>query len=148
MARVAGDGWAMIGDAAGFTDPITGEGLYYALRSGELLAEAILAGNPALYLSKLKRDFLPELVMAARVANRFFTGQWMGEAVTERMVQCTEHSARFQQLMCDMFAGTQGYLNLRQRLYRTLPAMVAESAVSALGLRRRETHNREDANVA
>jgi flavin-dependent dehydrogenase len=118
------------------------------LRSGELLAEAILAGNPALYLSKLKKDFLPELVMAARVANRFFTGQWMGEAVTERMVQFTEHSARFQQLMCDMFAGSQGYLNLRQRLYRTLPAMVAESAVSALGLHRRETHNREDANVA
>jgi len=146
--RVAGDGWAMIGDAAGFTDPITGEGLYYALRSGELLADAILTGNPALYLSKLKKDFLPELVMAARVANRFFTGQWMGEAVTERMVQFTEHSPRFQQLMCDMFAGTQGYLNLRQRLYRTLPAMVAESAVSALGLRRRGTHNREDANVA
>ncbi len=146
-ARAVGDGWAMIGDAAGFTDPITGEGLYYALRSGELLAEAILAGNPALYLSKLKKDFLPELEMAARVANRFFTGQWMGDAVTERMVQFTEHSARFQQLMCDMFAGTQGYLNLRQRLYRTLPAMVAESAVSALGLRRRESHKRQDANV-
>ena len=147
-APVAGDGWAMIGDAAGFTDPITGEGLYYALRSGELLAEAILAANPALYPHKLKYDFLPELEMAARVANRFFTGQWMGEAVTERMVQFTEHSPRFQQLMCDMFAGTQGYLNLRQRLYRTLPAMVAESAVSALGLRRREARSREDANVA
>lgn len=146
-ARVAGDGWAMVGDAAGFTDPITGEGLYYALRSGELLAEAIFAGDPALYRGKLENDFLPELEMAARVANRFFTGQWMGEAVTERMVQFTEHSPRFQQLMCDMFAGTQGYLDLRQRLYRTLPAMVAESAVSALGLRRRETSRpREDAN--
>lgn len=144
-APIAGDGWAMIGDAAGFTDPITGEGLYFALRSGELLAEAILARDPALYGSNLKKDFLPELEMAARIANRFFAGQWMGDAVTERMVQFTEHSPRFQQFMCDMFAGTQGYLTLRQRLYRTLPAMVAESAISALGLRRR--HQPKDANL-
>ncbi|MBI3644592.1 MAG: FAD-dependent oxidoreductase, partial [Acidobacteriales bacterium] len=32
-AEVCGDGWAMIGDSAGLVDPITGEGLYYALRS-------------------------------------------------------------------------------------------------------------------
>jgi flavin-dependent dehydrogenase len=31
--EVSGDGWAMIGDSAGLVDPITGEGLYYALRS-------------------------------------------------------------------------------------------------------------------
>lgn len=136
-APVCGEGWAAIGDAAGFTDPITGEGLYYALRSGELLAEAILAGKPTSYRELLRRDFLPELEMAARVADRFFTGSWMGEAVTERMVQFTASSPKFQQLMCDMFAGSQGYLTLRQRLYRSLPRMVAESAVNSLGLRRR-----------
>jgi flavin-dependent dehydrogenase len=147
-APVSGEGWAMIGDAAGFTDPITGEGLYYALRSAELLSRALIAGQPAAYRGLLKKDFLPELEMAARIANRFFTGQWMGGAVTERMVQFTQHSPRFQQLMCDMFSGTQGYLNLRQRLYRTLPAMVAESAVSALGLRRRGSQYRRDTRTA
>jgi flavin-dependent dehydrogenase len=34
--KVCGDGWMMIGDSAGLVDPITGEGLYYALRSAEL----------------------------------------------------------------------------------------------------------------
>jgi flavin-dependent dehydrogenase len=125
----------MVGDAAGFTDPITGEGLYYALRSADLLSESLLDSAPETYPARLKRDFLDELGMAARIADRFFTGRWMGEAVTERMVQFTELSPRFRQLMCDMFSGAQGYLNLRQRLYRTLPAMAAESAVSALGLR-------------
>ncbi len=147
-APVSGDGWAMIGDAAGFTDPITGEGLYYALRSGELLSQAMIAAKPESYRLLLRKDFLPELEMAARIATRFFTGQWMGGAVTERMVQFTEHSRRFQQLMCDMFAGTQGYLDLRQRLYRTLPAMVAESAVSALGLRRGGSPYRRDTKTA
>ncbi len=31
----------LIGDAAGFTDPLTGEGIYYAMKSGEFAAEAI-----------------------------------------------------------------------------------------------------------
>lgn len=36
--RVAGDGWALVGDAAGFMDPFTGEGIYRAMKGGELLA--------------------------------------------------------------------------------------------------------------
>jgi geranylgeranyl diphosphate/geranylgeranyl-bacteriochlorophyllide a reductase len=137
QAAVGGEGWAMIGDAAGFTDPITGEGLYYSLRSADLLSQALLGNRPQSYPQLLREDFLPELEMAARVADRFFTGQWMGKAVTERMVEFTAYSPRFRQLMCDMFSGTQGYVNLRARLYRTLPFMVAESVVSALRLRGR-----------
>jgi flavin-dependent dehydrogenase len=34
---VAGDGWALVGDAAGFFDPFTGEGIFRALRGAELL---------------------------------------------------------------------------------------------------------------
>jgi flavin-dependent dehydrogenase len=39
------DGVLLVGDAAGFYDPFTGEGLYTALRSAELLAEV---AHPAL----------------------------------------------------------------------------------------------------
>jgi flavin-dependent dehydrogenase len=137
-APIAGHGWAMVGDAAGYTDPITGEGLYYALRSADLLSQALISNQAENYPVLLKKDFLPELEMAAGIADRFFMGDWMGEAVTERTVQFTASSPRFRQLMSDMFAGSQGYLDLRRRLYRTLPAMIAESAVSALGLRGRD----------
>ncbi len=44
--RVVGRNWALVGDAAAWVDPITGEGLYYALRSGELLAESLIAAKP------------------------------------------------------------------------------------------------------
>jgi flavin-dependent dehydrogenase len=47
--RVGSDTWALLGDAAGFADPVTGEGIYYALRSAELFAEAYLAGRAADY---------------------------------------------------------------------------------------------------
>ena len=48
VVRRAGDRWLLVGDAAGFLDPFTGEGLHRALRSAELAANAIdrrLAGE-------------------------------------------------------------------------------------------------------
>lgn len=50
VTRRAGPGWYLVGDAAGFLDPFTGEGLHRALVSAELAAEAIdaeLAGRRA-----------------------------------------------------------------------------------------------------
>lgn len=39
--RVSGPGWLLVGDAIGFLDPLTGEGLLRAFLSAELAAEAI-----------------------------------------------------------------------------------------------------------
>ena len=61
--RVAGDGWIAVGDAAGLVDPITGEGLYYAMRSGDLASQVILNESHSLtdkvqaYCGLLRRDF-------------------------------------------------------------------------------------------
>jgi len=123
--RVQGEGWAMIGDAAGFVDPITGEGLYYAFRSAELFAEALLADQPADYQQKVASDFLPDLQTAAAISDRFFFGNFWGGGVIERMVQFTESSPSFRELMCDLFAGTQSYIGLKRRAYRNLlPTLV------------------------
>jgi len=41
---VAGDGWVLVGDAFGFLDPLYSSGVLLALKSGELAADAIVAG--------------------------------------------------------------------------------------------------------
>jgi flavin-dependent dehydrogenase len=41
VTRRAGDGWLLIGDAAGFLDPFTGEGLHRALVSAQLAAASV-----------------------------------------------------------------------------------------------------------
>jgi geranylgeranyl reductase family protein len=60
VARAAGPGWLLIGDAAGFIDPFTGEGIYRALRSARAAGEA-LAGDDetvvACYLAARRRAF-------------------------------------------------------------------------------------------
>ena len=130
--KVCGDGWAMIGDSAGLVDPITGEGLYYALRSAQLCAQAMLAGQPDQYQCLLAEDVLPELRLAARVSQRFYRGQIFGDSVLEKIVALTAESATFRALMSDLFAGNQGYRDLRARMYRILPAVMAEGLAATL----------------
>jgi flavin-dependent dehydrogenase len=136
--QLAGDGWAMVGDAAGLVDAITGEGLFYALRSAEIFAQTMNDGAPESYAALLKAEILPELELAAAIAERFYSGKWMGGAVLERMVGLTERSASFRELMRDLFAGTQEYSNLKQRVRRSLPRIVTETLASAIWRSKRE----------
>lgn len=54
-SAVAGDGLALVGDAAGFCDPFTGEGMSLALAEAEMLADAVAgAGLPA-YAAAFRR---------------------------------------------------------------------------------------------
>ena len=124
--QLQGDGWGLIGDAAGLVDPITGEGLYYALRSAELLAEALGKAEPERYSHAVRHEILPELQTAARYADRFYSGNFLGGAVLDRMVHFTAGSARVRRLMCDVFSGRQGYVGLRRRAYRTFMSALPE----------------------
>jgi flavin-dependent dehydrogenase len=47
IKRGVGPGWALVGDAAYFKDPLTAHGITDALRDAELLARAIVQGTTA-----------------------------------------------------------------------------------------------------
>jgi geranylgeranyl reductase family protein len=49
MMPCAGEDWILVGDAAGHVDPLSGEGILYALWSGKLAAEALAAHKPLVY---------------------------------------------------------------------------------------------------
>jgi geranylgeranyl reductase family protein len=59
VAKVAGPGWLLIGDAAGFVDPFTGEGIHRALRSARAAVSAIVTGGDvvATYRRERRRAF-------------------------------------------------------------------------------------------
>ncbi len=132
--RVAGDGWLAVGDAAGLVDPITGEGLYYAIRSGDLAARAVLndAGEipSAHYRRLLRRDFAADLEFGSRLAKRVFHGRFLLGDVPSRMVQFTRRSPRFSAVMQDLFAGNQSYLGLKRRLLNNLNGSLYEIFMS------------------
>jgi geranylgeranyl reductase family protein len=91
----------LVGDAAGLADPLTGEGISLAIRSGRLAAEALLAArlDPSAvaptYQAALRRTVLGELRIARGLAWVLYRrpglvrrlvprlGQLAGEALTE-----------------------------------------------------------------
>lgn len=71
----------LVGDAAGFADPLLGEGIYYAQMSAELAAEAVSAslkgdGDDAMlrksYLSLLQDHIFSELLYAGKIQETLF----------------------------------------------------------------------------
>lgn len=121
--RVAGPGWMAVGDAAGLVDPVTGEGLYYAMRSSDLATQTILADSAypeAAYRSMLEREFVDEMELASRLASRLYLGKFLYADVPSRMIQFMRRSPTFCHIMQDLFAGTQGYLDLKARLMQSL----------------------------
>jgi len=62
----AGPGWMLIGDAAGFVDPFTGEGIHRALRSARAAVEALQAGGDvaATYRRERRRAFAAKTALS------------------------------------------------------------------------------------
>lgn len=63
----------LVGDAGGLVDPLFGEGIFYAVRSGQMAAEAIaaaLAGREGItsYDRAVRETFYPDFDRAARMA--------------------------------------------------------------------------------
>ncbi len=112
----SGRGWLLAGDAAGLVDPITREGIYFALRSAEHAAASLMdRGDPARsYAARLRAAIYPELARAARLKARFFR-----PAFSALLVRALTRSARIRDVMADLVAGEQTYHGLRRRLLRT-----------------------------
>jgi geranylgeranyl reductase family protein len=134
--RVAGEGWMAVGDAGGLVDPITGEGLYYAMRSGDLASQVLLDEScPAeskaqSYRNLLYRDFAADLQFGATLAKRVFLGRFLFNTIPTRMVGFLRRSPSFRAVIEDLFAGTQPYLDLKSRLLKNLSGTLAEVAMN------------------
>ncbi len=116
--RVCGDDWALLGDAAGFADPVTGEGIYYALRSAELFAHAYLSGAPLSYEQSWREDFGGELRRASQMRRRFYGNFW-GAPFTERMIEFARGHRGVRRVLGDLIAGEQGYVDLKKKLVKS-----------------------------
>jgi len=84
--QAAGDGWALIGDAYGFLDPLYSSGVLLALKSGEMAADAICEGlkngdTSAAQLGKWEPDFARGMDRMRRLVCEFYEGFSFGRFV-------------------------------------------------------------------
>ena len=128
LLEISGWRWALVGDAAALADPLTGEGIRHALRSGELLAQTLLRErSPRLYPQRVLDDFGRELVRGAQLRRRFFA-----PGFTARMVRYAARSLAIRELLAELVLGQQGYVGLKWRLLRAGPRFLLDSARARL----------------
>ncbi|MBL8236605.1 MAG: geranylgeranyl reductase family protein [Bryobacterales bacterium] len=128
--RLSGDGWLAVGDAAGLVDPVTGEGIYYAMRSGELAGLLVASGRFAEYGAFIRSEFGDDLAYASTLARRLFLGRYLFGSNTGRLVQFLRRSSRLQGIVQQLFAGTLPYQELRRQIKESLHLTLSEIGVN------------------
>jgi len=118
---ISGDRWALIGDAAGLVDPITGEGIYFAFRSAQILAETI--DQSGAYSKAISSDVGKELALAARMYRRFYRGHFLGGDFRKRTVQLARRSRTIRQILGNLIGGNQPYNGLKKKLFFSIPSV-------------------------
>ncbi len=99
----------LIGDSAGFADPVTAEGISNAILSGRLAAQSIVESNKnpeqaaALYHAKLEETILPELRTGVKLAKVFYEQEKIRNILIKKFGQplC--------EAMTDIFMGDRTY---------------------------------------
>ena len=128
----SGSGWMLLGDAAGLVDPLTREGIFYALLSGAWAAEALVSEPhgraSAAYAGRLRAAVHPELARAARLNALFFH-----PVFAELFVRGLRESDAIRKVFVDLVGGVQPYRGLRRRLLGTGEWTLAAKAIR-LGL--------------
>ena len=130
-ALLGGAGWMLLGDAAGLVDPLTREGIYFALLSGRWAAEAVLTTPgpraAARYADRILSVVQPELARAAQVSTVFFT-----PAYSALLVRALDESGGIRDIFIDLVGGVQPYRGLRRRLLATRQWSLAARAIGLL----------------
>ena len=124
--ELAGPRWALVGDAAGLVDPITREGIFFALASARWIADALMLDDPApRYTAQVRDEAISELARAARLKAAFFR-----PAFTTLMMRALMESSAIRSVMADLVAGRQGYASLKWRLLKTFEVGLAWRALT------------------
>lgn len=108
----------LVGDAAGFVSPATGEGIYYAIDTGHIAAEAVartLKGNAdgtREYQRRWKEGIGKEMDAANFLANLLFNS----EENMEHIIQMASRDDVMRSHMTDLIGGLRSYTDLRKSL--------------------------------
>jgi 2-polyprenyl-6-methoxyphenol hydroxylase-like FAD-dependent oxidoreductase len=104
LRRSHGPGWALVGDAGYFKDPLTAHGITDALRDAELLADAVAEDtDEALAAYQVRRDELSETFF--ETTDRVASFQWDLPTVQALHLTMTKEMHREVQFLRELDAG-------------------------------------------
>jgi len=124
--RICDNNWALIGDAATFVDPVSGEGIYYAIYSAEILSQCILENELALYQPLCMKHFGENLAKASQVFKYFYQPEFI-----EVMIQMAKESLLVRRIISDMMSGSLDYVSWKGALRKGLHTIMSDFIFNA-----------------
>ncbi|UCH04516.1 MAG: geranylgeranyl reductase family protein [Candidatus Thorarchaeota archaeon] len=113
----------LVGDAAGFVSPVTGEGIYYAMLSGLLAADVAseaaemkMPYHLMTYEKRLKESILSELNIAAGLSEVLYRSRKNVELV----FSIARSDPKMQQHILDFVGGVRSYSQIRRDMVRRM----------------------------
>lgn len=113
--------WALIGDAASFVDPISGEGISYALFSADILAKCIIENRLSSYQGLCMEHFGENLLEASQDFEYFYRTEFI-----ETMIALAERSKPLQSILSEMVAGDINYLTWKTRFRKSFLRLLGD----------------------
>jgi len=123
----AGDNWALVGDAAGHVDPITGEGIIFALWGAELLSKAILNGDIKSYDSLWRKVYGHNLMTGTKFLHTFYKPN-----ILELIIMIARNSKTFAKIVHKTIGSEIFYENLIMEIVKNSPKILIESVNNKL----------------
>jgi geranylgeranyl reductase family protein len=108
-APIQKDRAMLIGDAAGLVEALTGEGIYYAVRSGQICARAILTNAYPDYETQIGQELMPDL-LTARQSAAFY--RWLPRLC----YLCALYWPGAWQILCDVLRGEYRFREVNRHL--------------------------------
>lgn len=130
LRQTARDRVLVVGDAGGFVNGFSAEGIYYAMVSGILAAESLLEGEPSSYEWRWRREIGAELRDAVWVQQYLFADS----ARVDAMVRGADQYPSIASGLVEYAMGDLSYRDARWRLIARLPLVAARVFLGALSL--------------
>lgn len=134
LSKTASGRVLLAGDAGGFVNGFSAEGIYYAMVTGELAATAVLeAGSPSAmrraYVKAWRREIGAELRDSVLIQKYLFSSP----ARMDRVVSGANARPEFSRILVDYASGRLSYHAARRRLLWHFPRLLPRLARIALG---------------
>ncbi|HUT55201.1 MAG TPA: NAD(P)/FAD-dependent oxidoreductase [bacterium] len=134
--KLSGDGWALIGDASGSADPLTGEGIFYAFKTAELLGKAVCSEDRdgmKSYPQSWKTMARLSIGKVSRVTEKFY------RPFTLRVIGfCLDYSPSVRIITRELVAGMQDYDTLKPKVKSDALKYAGEVVVNFLARQKGE----------
>jgi len=103
----------LVGDAAGVVQPMFGEGIQYAVRTGAIAADCLMRGRVREYTGRVREELAEEFDAAARIGRFFYRAPYLSYRLGVKNPAGTRLVGR-------LMAGEASLVQLEQRIYERL----------------------------